>query len=521
LKLVIVHSHFRPGGVRRVIETATPHLVAHRAARIDAVVLVGGETPEPAWLKLFRDRLRSTPVELLIDPAFGYHHGRGPKSRDLRRRITRALARLIGRTAGEESLVWAHNLALGRNLCLARALTIACRRAGIPLIAHHHDWWFENRWQHFAAWHRDGLRGAATLAEAVFPRSSRLCHIAVNRADTAVLARHFPRQSGWLPNPVERVAGMAPDRVEMARAWLRDRLGDGAPVWLVPCRLLRRKNLAEALLLARWLRPGAWLVTTGGVSSPEEQPYADALSRAASTRGWRLRLAVLSGSEASKPSVQELLAASEAVLLTSLQEGFGLPYLEAPAARRPLIARELPNVAPDLARFGFRFPQAYREIEVCPTLFDWSAEVERQERRFASWRSLMPRNAARRVGAPALLRDTSRPHPVPFSRLTLLAQLEVLSRPNEASWLACKRLNPFLSRWRARAAGGRLGVSRWPRRATGWLGGASYAARFFRLVPRRRVPLPHPAAGRAALANFLRRKLASENLYPILWHPLP
>ena len=103
-------------------------------------------------------------------------------------------------------------------------------------------------------------------------------------------------------------------------------------MWLLPCRLLRRKNIAEALLLTRWLRPEAWLVTTGGVSSAEEQAYADGLAAAAQTHGWRLRLGILHGDESQKPSVPELLAASEAVLLTSLQEGFGLPYLEAAAA---------------------------------------------------------------------------------------------------------------------------------------------------------------------------------------------
>jgi glycosyltransferase involved in cell wall biosynthesis len=49
---------------------------------------------------------------------------------------------------------------------------------------------------------------------------------------------------------------------------------------------------------------------------------------------------------------------SEAVLLTSIQEGFGLPYLEAAAARRPLVARALPNIAPDCASSGFAFPSA-------------------------------------------------------------------------------------------------------------------------------------------------------------------
>jgi len=174
-------------------------------------------------------------------------------------------------------------------------------------------------------------------------------------------------------------------------------------VWLLPCRLLRRKNIAEALLLTRWLRPEAWLVTTGGVSSAEEQAYADALAAAAQTHGWRLRLGILHGDESQKPSVSELLAASEAVLLTSLQEGFGLSYVETAALRRPLVARALPNIAPDLAKFGFRFPQSYREIQVDPALFDWSRERERQSRSFSEWKSLMPSAAAKLAGKPAVL----------------------------------------------------------------------------------------------------------------------
>ena len=248
-----------------------------------------------------------------------------------------------------------------------------------------------------------GFRTLPAVASAVLAGSPSICHVAINHADAAVLEKHFPGLAGWLPNPVEPAAPPPAARVQAARAWLRQQLGEDAPVWLLPCRLLRRKNIAEALLLTRWLRPEAWLVTTGGVSSAEEQAYADALAAAAQTHGWRLRLGILQGDESQKPSVPELLAASEAVLLTSLQEGFGLPYLEAAAARRPLVARELPNIAPDLAKFGFKFPQCYREVRVDPSLFDWRGERERQARLFAEWKSLMPRAAARLAGKPAVL----------------------------------------------------------------------------------------------------------------------
>ena len=192
-------------------------------------------------------------------------------ARSLRRRVVDGIMELLREARRDDCLIWAHNLGLGRNLYLARELTFTCHCAGIPLIAHHHDWWFENRWHHFAAMREPGFRTLPAVASAVLAGSPRICHVAINHADAAVLEKHFPGLAGWLPNPVEPAAQPPAARVEAARAWLREQLGEDAPVWLLPCRLLRRKNIAEALLLTRWLRPEAWLVTTGGVSSAEEQ----------------------------------------------------------------------------------------------------------------------------------------------------------------------------------------------------------------------------------------------------------
>jgi hypothetical protein len=254
------------------------------------------------------------------------------------------------------------------------------------------------------------------------------------------------------------------------------------PFWILPCRLLRRKNIAEALLLTRWLRPEAWLVTTGGPSSADEKPYFDELSLAARRYRWPLRLGVLQGDESAKPSVAELLGASEAVLLTSIQEGFGLPYLEAAAAGRPLIARSLPNVAPDLKEFGFQFPQSYEEIQIDPALFDWSAEQQRQARMYRAWRRRLPRAIRKFAGLPAVISSKGKPRPVPFSRLTLVAQLEVLAQSPADSWSACAPLNPFLGGWRKRAAMGKLKLTPWPRGADGWLSGLAYARGFARIA---------------------------------------
>jgi glycosyltransferase involved in cell wall biosynthesis len=521
LKLIIVHHHFRPGGVRRVIELATPHLVAHWPERVRAVVLATGEAPDAAWLRAFRRRLHGTPVKVFVQPAFGYLSELRPNGKSIRRLVSDGVMELVVEVLRSGGLIWAHNLGLGRNLYLSRELTYTCQVCGPPLIAHHHDWWFESRWHHFVAMREPGFRTLRAVASAVLAVSPQICHVAVNHDDAKVLEKHFPGLAGWLPNPIEPVKKPLAARVEAARAWLREQLGEEAPVWLLPCRLLRRKNIAEALLLTRWLRPDAWLVTTGGVSSAEEQAYADKLLAAAQTHGWRLRLGILQGDESRKPSVPELLAASEAVLLTSLQEGFGLPYLETAAAGRPLVARKLPNIAPDLAKFGFRFPQCYGEVYVDPSLFDWHGERERQARLFAQWKGLMPRAASRLAGKPIVLASGANPRAVPYSRLTLTAQLEVLAQPVEQSWQRCAVLNRFLQTWHERALAGRLKAGPWPRSAARWLGGRAYAQRFLGLVPPWLSRALRAAAGQRAQAEFLRRKLRAENLYPLLWNSSP
>jgi glycosyltransferase involved in cell wall biosynthesis len=521
VNLVIVHYHLRPGGIRRIIELATPHLVRAAAPPIERVVLATGQPADRQWHQHFAQQLPGVQVEVHVEPSFNYLSEQPKPPTRLTAQLRRALAKLLANSDAGNCLVWAHNLGVGRNLLLSRELAAACARHHLPLVAHQHDWWFDNRWARWPEMRRVGFRTLADPAHAVFPRQDKLRHVAINHADAAILARHFGKEALWLPNLTEPTRPPPAVRVRAARRWLANKLAhNGAPVWLLPCRTLRRKNIAEALLLTRWLRPEAWLVVTGTASSADEAHYYQALERAAHQHHWRLRLGVLAGDESRKPTITELLAVSEAVLLTSIQEGFGLPYLEAAAAQRPLIARRLSNIAPDLDRFGFRFPQAYDEIHIAPELFDYCAERARQKNLFREWRATMPAFARARVSKPHLFASNSRAA-VPFSRLTLTAQLQVLAHPPRKSWEVCAPLNPFLEAWRRRAATGGLRVTSWPRTAKDWLGGKAYARRFFAALssePNRHRKLFSPMA---VQSDFIRSKLDSQNLYPLLWSKNP
>jgi glycosyltransferase involved in cell wall biosynthesis len=517
LKLVIVHYHLRPGGLRRVIELATPHIVRAFDGRITRVVLASGESPDRKWRQIFKQACLPTPVEFFLEPAFGYFSEQRRSPTSLRHRIRRGLDLLFPTETGGGVVVWAHNLGLARNLILAQELVRACEAHRAPLLAHHHDWWFDNRWQRWPEARRAGFTSLNAIAQTILG-SKCVRHFTINHADAAVMQPHLGDRVQWQPNLAGPAPRPKPGRTRFAREWLWRRLNRRAPGWLLPCRLLRRKNVAEALLLTRWLRPGGWLVTTGGVSSAGEQGYFKKLAAAARAHHWPLRLAVLAGDEARKPGVGELLAASEVVLLTSIQEGFGLTYLEATAAGRPLIARALPNIAPDLKKFGFHLPQSYEEILVHTELFNRKAERARQQRLFRAWLACLPSAARQLAGQPHLLATERFPEAVPFSRLTLTAQLQVLAWPAAHSWKLCAPLNPFLQTWRARAESGRLRVAHWPCRATHWLSGEHYGETFYHACQAAKdYERGKPPSAGDCQTDFIRRKLDPEFLYPLLW----
>lgn len=510
--LCVVHHHLRPGGVRRIIELALPFLLEKNPVR--SVTLAVGEARDAAWIEALRGSLGGVALEVVCEPAFGYFSEQKSAPTVLRRKISAALNQLA--PVPEETLFWVHNPGLARNLLLTDELRRFAARHTTTLVFHHHDFWFENRWTRWEELRRGGFRSVDSVAEAVFAAGTSAVHATINRSDAAILQRHKAVTGVWMPNLAGRPQPCPETkRVEAAR-WLEERLGDDGPVWIFPTRFLRRKNLAEAVLLTRWLRPEGWLVTTAGVSSAEEGVYARELEGAAKRGGWRVRFRMLEREEGRAPTIPALIAAAEAVVLTSAQEGFGLPYVEAVAAGRPLLARRLPNVVPDLETFGFRLPWLYDEVWIDPALLDLAAERRRQLAAWREWKAEIPSSLRAMAGRPAVL-EVPENAPLPFSRLTLAGQLEVLARPAAEAWELCAPWNPDLARWKKQIASCQLRVSPWPRRADGLIGGRAYARRFWEAIgneARAEVPA---ADCHATQRDFIRERLGTDTLYPILF----
>jgi glycosyltransferase involved in cell wall biosynthesis len=512
-QLVVSHYHLRPGGVRRVIETALPALAA--TGEFTGITLATGEAPEEAWSRRLGEALGGLPLRVEVRREFLYWSEIAPVGTDFPAQLDNAATDLLARAGGEHAILWVHNLALGRNAPLAVAWSRAVAATGATFLLHHHDFFFDNRWIRWPEMQAAGLPSLEEAARAVFPDGPRTAHLAINRADHRLLASGFGSRARWLPNPVTTPRHAAAGERE-ARAWLAGRTGSDTPYWLLPCRLLRRKNMAEALLLLRWLRPGARLVTTGGPTSADEQPYAARLREAVRQHHWPLQLAVLAGRD-DAPPVSALIAGAEAVVLSSLQEGFGLPYLEAASAGRPLVARALPNVLPDLVGMGLRAPTVYREIMVPRDLFDGEGERTRQRALWSRWRDALPAEVQSLAGEPAVL--ASDEVLVPFSRLTLTAQEEVLGHPDARLQTVLDEANPDLRSWPRGGEG-------WPasgfgEEAAAALSPSRFAENFLAAMEAadRAVPTPGDAPQKV-LASFLQDRLRGDNLYPLVFDPL-
>ena len=389
--LLIYHYHYRPGGVRSVIERLLCQWA--EAGRWERIVLVGGEMPEAGWLERLRKQVGR--VDVRVDARLGYR-SEGAKG------TVAELATLLEQWFREfpPSLVWAHNLCVGRNAPLGEALALATASAGMPLLSHHHDWWVQGRWGRWAEFNLTWEQAA----NATLPDAPHIRHACAHPADAALLQSFWGNRVAWVVPPAPEIPPAAPSSLPPDSFWLS------------PCRILRRKNLLESIALTRWHRPHGQLLISGTASSAAEADYAQSVEEGARLVGLRLEC----GASARQP-MPVLMRGAEMIVQSSLQEGFGLAPWEAALFHRPMLLRRLPALTTAFEQAGAALPGVYQEL-LLPENFLSAAE---QARQLQGWQR--PAAALPEPHRSAALALCERPGPPAFSSLTLRGQMEALS----------------------------------------------------------------------------------------------
>jgi glycosyltransferase involved in cell wall biosynthesis len=153
-----------------------------------------------------------------------------------------------------------------------------------------------------------------------------------------------------VPNGIDPMAflRLSPTARDIAR---RHHLADRDMVLLLPVRITRRKNVELAIRAVKALanRGVDVLFLVSGPTAPHHpvrsMTYLDELKQLCASLAVEERVIFLADTRDANlttQTVSELYALSDALLLPSTQEGFGLPILEAGLARVPVILTNIP-----------------------------------------------------------------------------------------------------------------------------------------------------------------------------------
>lgn len=353
MTVLMAHYHLKPGGVSTVIKRQARAL-AHEGI---ACGLLVGEAPEgvaPASLPGF-----AVEPALAYDPPAdrGAAASLGAPGDDPRIGLIKAAVEREARALGPDTVIHVHNPTLEKNTALLPALA-ALAKDGYPILMHVHDLAED--------WRPELYRPVG------YPEGCAWA--AINGRDAARLKGAGAGLVASLPNPVFSDSELEAYARSCNEAPPKPRRGGkaDASTLIYPVRGIRRKNLGEALLVARYLPAGMRLAVTLPPSSERDKPYYEAWVSCAA----RLGLAAEFGAGL-RASLDENYARAAAVLTSSIKEGFGLSYLEPLARRKPVLGRRLAQVCDDFEAAGLRLGGLYDELRVPEGLCDLKAMAAR------------------------------------------------------------------------------------------------------------------------------------------------
>jgi glycosyltransferase involved in cell wall biosynthesis len=317
VRIALVHYHLHQGGVTSVML----HQAEALAEAGDEVLLIAGEgPPEPGSLP-------AVFVEALRYDRFRVSGGSDGNGETLAGAMLRAMEAHWGR---EADIVHVHNPLIQKNASLLPALKILQRR-GIRLFLQNHDM-------------AEDFRPDVYSPREEYPED---CHYGViNRRDYSFLRDAGLSDGGLhlIPNEVFPI--------QAAPVQERSR-------YLYPVRVIRRKNIGEALFLSLFIPRKTTVAITLPPTTDKDGPmYRHWMGCAA-------ELTLPMEFEAGRYGrFSEIVGSSRCVITTSVKEGFGFSFLEPWTAGRAVTGRRIDYVCRDFEEAGVRFDSLYPGIAV-------------------------------------------------------------------------------------------------------------------------------------------------------------
>lgn len=420
LRLGVLHYHLLPGGVATVIVNCLKALIAHGGYRHIHIDLIssdaGGEPGKHIadQLRRWADEHNASRCEInLIELAeLGYNDAAAASRDQLRHQGQRLCDRLVQVTHLQHSalqnkyVLHAHNANLGKNPTVTLALALLAQRIerdNLPagIVYQMHDFAEDNRPTCWQALRDCTGRGDPEFAAAMmYPDNRCVTWACINSADKERLLSVGidPERVTVLPNAIDAQNFAAPALQEMSADQLaqlhiqpidfagdlKDRIGRfaavegfcfeaGRKILLAPVKAVRRKNITESVMLLLGLNrhEDNWqLLITLSANSPADVSYCQAIEQF--VKQHRLPVVIgfgaellarherlIEGGRVCKYSLIDLMALAEAVVTTSIQEGFGYVFHEPWLAGKAVIGRNIRHLTCDFAKKGVCLDHLY------------------------------------------------------------------------------------------------------------------------------------------------------------------
>ncbi len=346
MRLIISHYHLYTGGVTKIIESQVKALRENGFAQ--EIVVATGDCPQS-------ERIKNAGASLIIEERLQYLD-KGLKSfQDEFSYLDKFFRKLISK----EDILHFHNLNLGKNP-VATVVVMELAKEGYNIYNHAHDF-AEDRPANMAFCHEVFQSLNKDFHETLYPKLSNYRYITLNSPDKERLVQYGveSHRIDLLPNPVDTNV-YSPNSM-YTRDSLCSELGIDPAKKLVtyPVRVIRRKNFGEFVLLSVLFGSEANFVVTQPPKNPIEIEYYNDWKKFIKSNGIPVVLEA-----GNKVDFENLLYYSNFCITTSIQEGFGMTYLEPWFYNTPVVGRNLPYVTGDIIKAGLVFPSLYDELLV-------------------------------------------------------------------------------------------------------------------------------------------------------------
>jgi len=263
-------------------------------------------------------------------------------------------------------------LAIPYNIPLGLAITEYKVETGIPMVAHHHDFfWERKRFLYNACWDY--------LSTAFPPNLFNMQHAVINSSQRHQLSLRRGVSVEIVPNVMN--FSKRPDPPDDYSADLREALGIGEDEAFVlqPTRIVQRKGIEHAIELVHRLKMPAALVISHA-SGDEGQEYYNRVKDYADMM--KVKVVFCSDNVGEKRGILEdgrkiytlsdMYHESDLVTYPSSIEGFGNAFLEAIYYRKPIVVNNYSVYSFDIK------PKGFKTIEMDGYIKDSTVEMARE-----------------------------------------------------------------------------------------------------------------------------------------------